>query len=172
MGHAESKIKEAKNIISKKHIAKQKNTNSLIKQLILTLDEIIQHNEWTYKKGKNAEIMPLDISERKLSLEDAQVYYESFFKSSYIKKFIDRYTFKKTAQSLNIDYQVYRVKEVGYKLSKRKEKAKPNQLITFRSTKKELISNLHLCDEEYVVHVNKKNPKVILDYIKRDIKWS
>jgi len=64
------------------------------------------------------------------------------------------------------------VNEVGFKLSKRKEKPRPNQLVKFISSSGEIVQNLHLCEEDYKVEVSKSNAVTVLDFIKRDVVWS
>ena len=58
-------------------------------------------------------------------------------------------------QALNYEFPAYEVNEIGYKLSRRGEKARVNQLCSFegRQTNTE-IPNLHLSREEYAVKIN------------------
>ena len=69
-------------------------------------------------------------------------------------------------------HYAYIADEVGFKLSKRKEKPRPNQLISFVTKDGERVQNLHLCEEDYVVKYSVENPKFVLDFIKRDVSWS
>ena len=63
------------------------------------------------------------------------------------------------------------VDEIGYKLSKRKEKSRPNQLISFFDINNKPVQNLHLCEENYVVRIDMKNPKTVLDFVKNEVHW-
>jgi type I restriction enzyme M protein len=80
--------------------------------------------------------------------------------------------FRRVVESLNYDYPVYAVDEVGYKLSKRGERARPNQLMRLRSRGSgSSIPNLHRADGAVEVIIDSGDPAVILDYIRRDVRW-
>lgn len=125
-------------------------------------------NEWVIKKGKNVEIMPLILKETIVTIE----YYLDLFKSASIEKLILRYAFTKTATKYNNFFYTFIVNEVGFKLSKRKEKSRPNQLCTFRGQESgKKLSNLHLYGEPVSVTINTKEPETVLDIIKKEVKW-
>ena len=76
-------------------------------------------------------------------------------------------------KALSYEFEVYEIDEVGYKLSKRREKAKKNELCRFVGRKSgDSIPNVHLADEGYTAQVDIENPSTILDYIRRDVKWT
>jgi len=67
---------------------------------------------------------------------------------------------------------VYMVDEVGFKLSNRKEKMRPNQLCKFVGIESGIEKpNLHLLDEDYKIHIDTENPVTVLDFIKQKIQW-
>lgn len=90
------------------------------------------------KKGKNSEVIPVRMRKDMATVDDAFLYYNDLLKSASIDKFILRYAFDKTSQVYDQQFDSFVVDEVGYKLSKRKEKSMPNQLCTFvgNNTKK------------------------------------
>lgn len=170
--YANAQLKAAKAIVSKENIINYKNASAIAIDIMKCLTGIIDPKDWVYKKGKNAEVMPINVIGRALTVDETKDYYDTFLKSASINKFIDRYAFRKTSENYNQEYLACTVDEVGYKLSKRKERSKPNQLIFFKTKNNQPISNLHLCDEEYFIHVDSDNPRVVLDFIRRDVKWS
>ncbi|PBJ17521.1 MULTISPECIES: HsdM family class I SAM-dependent methyltransferase [Pseudomonas] len=169
---AQEKIRLAKNHLQKGELLKLSTAEELQNKIANSLNELIDINEWIYKKGKNAEILPLSIDTDKTSLDDAVNHYKNFLASTGLSKYIDRYAFKKTIIKHDISYHSYMVNEVGYKLSKRKEKAKPNQLACFKDSTGKTVQNLHLCEDNFKVHYNITAPSTVLDYIKRDVQWS
>jgi type I restriction enzyme M protein len=170
--YAKELIKKAKMMLSKSVIKKFSGPEELQKKIKNNLEEIIKANDWLYKKGKNAEVLQMTPVAPFSSIEYAAEHYNSILKSSGLSKYIVRYAFSKTAKKFNKEHHAYIVNEVGYKLSKRKEKPRPNQLLNFVSASGEIIQNLHLCEEDYKVEHSASKPKVVLDYIKRDVIWS
>ncbi|TFE01776.1 SAM-dependent DNA methyltransferase [Jeotgalibacillus salarius] len=168
---AQNKIKRAKTFIQKNNIKNFASPNALIDAIVEELSLIIDQKEWILKKGKNAEVIPFKY-EGDLNFESIREYYKTLLNSSSIDKHITRYTFSKVAERFNYEYPTFSVDEVGYKLSKRKEKSKPNQLCTFKGVSSgEVINNLHLCSEEYELIINKTNPTTVLDYLVNEVEW-
>ena len=82
------------------------------------------------------------------------------------------WVFSQVVEKIDYEYPVFIVDEVGYKLSKRKERMRPNQLLRFVGiTSKTEQPNLHLCEEEVSVAVNTKNPQRVLDHIRKQVSW-
>lgn len=168
---AETAVKTAKTLVSKKILANYATANEVSDAVMKVLEGIISPEEWAYKKGKNAEVLPLDIRSRSMSVEEAGSHYNSFLKSAFVNRFLNRYAFKNTAVNFDQVYRAYIVDEVGFKLSKRKEKSRPNQLFRLQTKNFMEIQNLHLCDEECSVLTDTHNPQKVLDFIKRDVAW-
>lgn len=170
--HANELVKKAKMDLSKSGVKKFKTPADLQQNVLKTLNSIIGSNDWVYKKGKNAEVLQMTPGDVFSSVDDAADHYNSILKSSGLSKYIARYAFTKTASKFNNEHHAYIVNEVGFKLSKRKEKPRPNQLVRFVSSSGETVQNLHLCEEDYKVEVSKSYPETVLDFIKRDVVWS
>lgn len=170
--YANKKIKKAKNLLSSKSISSFNSGLELSESIIRELDPVIKRDEWIIKKGKNAEIMLVKPAVENMSIDEIKLHYEAILKSSSIEKFINRYVFEKTTEVLNYDFVACSVNEVGFKLSKRKERVKPNQLCTFVGVNSgDIIQNLHLCNEPFMVKVNTEEPKSILDYLVKELEW-
>lgn len=81
------------------------------------------------------------------------------------------YIFEKVSESFDYKYPVFMVDEVGYKLSKRKEKSRPNQLCLFKGVNSNsVITNLHLAQECEIL-INSESPKTVLDMLSTNIVW-
>lgn len=170
--YAKGVVNEAKRLISSSSIKDLNDPVTLKLKIEDCLKKIISDNEWVNKRGKNAQVLNIFTDDNFSSVDDLVTYYQTIFSSAGFSKYISKYAFKETAKQLNNVHHTYLVNEVGFKLSKRKERARPNQLINFVSSEGENIQNLHLCDEEYLIQHSINDPKVVLDYIKRDVKWS
>ena len=65
--------------------------------------------------------------------------------------------------SKTIDYPIFmaQVEEIGYKRGTKKEAERPNQLFQTQEI-----------DEWKEIIIDKENPKTVLDYLRRDVKWA
>lgn len=169
---ADNQLKRAKSYLEKKHLSKIDKPEQLQELILKELKPIISEKEWIIKKGKNAEVIPIKCKLDDMTVETLKDYYNTIFKSSALSKHITRYVFEQTANNLNYEYPTFMVEEVGYKLSKRKEKIKPNQLCIFKGIESgQEINNLNLCIEDYEVVTDSDNPKTVLDYLVNELEW-
>ncbi len=170
--YANKAIKAGKVCVSAMKKSSYTSAKEVEKAVMNAINEILHEDEWVIKKGKNSEVIPVRMRKDITTVDDALLYYNDLLKSASIDKFILRYAFDKTSQVYDQEFDSFVVDEVGYKLSKRKEKNRPNQLCTFvgNNTKK-TIYNLHLCDEPYSVSYDVEKPTTVLDIIKKEVKW-
>ncbi len=169
---ASKAIKDAKTCVASNKTSTYTTAKDVENAVLSKLNGIISSREWVVKKGKNAEIMPMTLKSNIESVNEAISYYVDLLKSASIEKLLIRYAFEKTAQKYNNSFDTFVVDEVGYKLSKRKEKSRPNQLCLFEGCKSgKQISNLNLCDEPIIISCSKKNPTCVLDIIKKEVQW-
>ncbi len=84
-----------------------------------------------------------------------------------------QHAFQTVAGSISDDFPVFEVDEVGYKLSKRGERQRPNQLLRMRGKKdNQAITNLHLANQECDVVTDVDCPQTVLDEILAEVSWS
>lgn len=169
---ANEAVKKATMTLSKKGIQGFDEPKELQNAIFEILKDVITPKDWVYKKGKNAAILRMTPSVPFTSMEAISEHYNSILKSSGISKYISRYAFFYTSKKFKNEHHAYIVDEVGFKLSKRKEKPRPNQLINFISVNGESVQNLHLCEKDYKVVHSVNSPTVVLDFIKRDVHWN
>ena len=108
--------------------------SKLQEDFLASVHPIIPKDCWLPKKGKNADVVSVTLPASVASSSEAITYYLDFLKLAAIRRLIACYAFAKAVKKFDYSYPVYRVEEVGYKLSKRKEKIRPNQLCRFIGT--------------------------------------
>lgn len=169
---ADIKIKET-NIFLTQAVKDEKISIKEIKDgFIKKLNPILTEKDWFLKRGKNSSVERVGFPTMELTKGKIIDRCKGIFKLAGFSQAKTNFCFSEIVKSNNYIFPVYMVDEVGYKLSNRKEKMRPNQLCKFVGSTSNLEKpNLHLMDEEYSLVVNKKHPKTILDFIKRDIIW-
>jgi type I restriction enzyme M protein len=98
-------------------------------------------------------------------------YYLEILNIAGFAQLMRNYVFSSLCGMFDYEFPVYMVDEVGFKLSKRRERLRPNQLCRFVSPEGTEIPNLSLAKEPVELVVNSTEPERILDYIRRDVKW-
>lgn len=142
------------------------------KEFLSQLSPIITKKDWFLKRGKNSAVLQVDFSTESMSVADALDRCRSILGVAGFQQAKTLYCFNTVAAAFNYEFPVYMVDEIGYKLSNRKEKARPNQLCRFVGKNSKIEKpNLHLMDEDFELVIDTKNPKTILDFIKRDVTW-
>ena len=125
---------------------------------------------YTIAKGKPP--IKIDPTAKLNNVEEVRKHFREIMKLANFKQLVTAYIFENIASELDYSFKTYCVDEVGYKLSKRNEKARPNQLCRFTiSGSKKNVPNLHLVDENTEIKIDTNKPKTVLDYIKRDVVW-
>lgn len=169
---ARTKVKKAKGLLSKKKRSDFSDKSVLQTAIFAELHPMIGEDDWALKKGINSEVLTFSLPNKISNVDETADYYKALLSTASIERYIDRYVFQNTVVTQNYSYSAFVVDEVGFKLSKRKEKARPNQLIGFKGKKTgEIIRNLHLCEEEHSVVTNKKHPMNVLDHIRVSVRW-
>ena len=104
---------------------------------------------------------------------EATAHYRSILTTAQFKRLCDQITLKSVATHAPYDFPVYDVDEVGYKLSKRGDRARPGHLFRMRKkTTNQYITNLHLAEEECDLVIDTNNPRTVLDEIIAGVSWS
>jgi len=135
------------------------------------LSPLVTANTWIAKKGKGILRFPLPTGTTTAS--EAREYYRALLKLAAFDVVVRNHVFGQVCSKFDYEYPVYLVEEVGYKLSKRKERLRPNQLCRFMGLSSDRETpNLHLADEAIEIVVDVAEPQRILDYMRRDVKWS
>ena len=169
---AEEKIKQARIIISPSLSSKYSSIKDIETAVLHTLSEVISDKDWIIKKGKNNKVLFMRLPSNITTVDKARSYYKEILSSTGLEKYKIRYAFEKTAYEFNYEFSTFQVNEVGYKLSKRKEKERDNQLCTFIGNKSTTrIHDLNLCSEPYHVKINCQSPETVLDIIRKEVIW-
>jgi type I restriction enzyme M protein len=140
-------------------------------EVLALLADLLPSNLRIVRRGSTplSATLPLDVSD----LRGACGYYEDLFKVAAFRTLVRNVVFRRVVSELDYEFPVYMVDEVGYKLSKRKERERPNQLCLFIGERTGAERpNLHRNGESVRLVVDQDNPERILDYITRDVKWA
>ena len=104
---------------------------------------------------------------------DAARHYRSILTTSHFQRLCEQSILKRVAANGSYEFPVYELDEVGYKLSKRGERARPNHLLKMRGkTTKHYVANLHLAEEECELVIDTDEPQTVLDEIIAGVSWS
>jgi type I restriction enzyme M protein len=101
----------------------------------------------------------------------AVAHYEQFFNASGFTHLQNQAVLKLMVANHGHDWPVYAVDEVGFKLSKRGERVRPNQLSSFFDAAGTEVPNVQKADSAVTMVVDPVSPTKILDYFRRDVSW-
>ena len=170
-GAAEHKIKISLQALSKINCS-QKSGVEVAEAFMSSLMPLATKTDWILKGGKSPSVLPFWKNWEEVSSADVAAHYKEITRTSGFDNLKTSFIFKSVAKNLDYNFPVFMVEEVGYKLSKRKEKAKPNHLCVFRGTASNTeYCNLHLMEEDYEVIVDTDNPVSTLDFIRKNVSW-
>ena len=166
----QEKVKKAKALLAT--AAKSGKTAQEIQEDVVSkLSPIVTDQTWMAKKGKA--ILKFALPNEVTSASQAGDYYRGLLNLASFDVVVRNFVFGEVCAKFNYEYPVYLVEEVGYKLSKRRERVRPNQLCRFMgTTSKKEVPNLHLANEPIRIVASTNGPRRVLDYIRRDVKWS
>jgi type I restriction enzyme M protein len=168
---AEIKIKSVKNFLSE--VANKEDiTPQDIQQTVLDfLSPMIDEDMWILKGGKNPTVIRFNLPKGH-TVKSAANYYKVLLNYADFRRIVLNWVFGEVVKAHDYEYQVFIVDEIGYKLSKRKERMRPNQLCRFVGVdSNDERPNLHLTSEPVTVAIDTENPKRVLDYIRKQVEW-
>jgi type I restriction enzyme M protein len=168
----ETRIKNAAATLRKEAIASHNGTE-VAANFLQALLPVVNENDWVSKGGKSPVLMRMKQDWSGRSGKEAADYFREIMKTAGFHELRQSFVFSQIVRDINYEFPVFAVEEIGYKLSKRKEKARANQLCLFRGRRtKSLITNLHLAEEEYDVVLSQSSPKTVLDMVRNSVTWS
>jgi type I restriction enzyme M protein len=167
----EEKIRKARIYLSS--VDNTDATPTTVQSKILNiLHPIIDETSWFLKRGRNAELRTLRLPPTIDSVRSAVDYYKETLRLAGFTSLLWRYTFTQLTENFDYSYPVFVVGEVGYKLSRRKERARPNELCRYLGVSSEQeYPNLHLADEPVRLVVDVDHPERVLDYVRKSVSW-
>lgn len=168
---SEARIKAAAQALGKAN-SKAKSAKQIASEFLAGLSPLADGRDWILKTGKASAVYKLGRSWGAESGEVAADYYREILRSAAFQGLREKYVFSKVAGTLDYPVIGFEVSEVGYKLSKRKERAKPNDLMKIVGESGRVHTNLHLANETVKIAVDLKSPKTVLDHIRAKVSWS
>ena len=141
--------------------------------VLAELGMVIDTDSWVTKTGANARVLTFRLPQCASSVKGAVAHYRDILFSAGFDALVERYILQSVAGSFDYEWANYGVSEVGFKLSKRKERPRENQLMGIRGLKTgQPIQNLHLAEEPACIVVDAENPSRALDFMAADVSWS
>lgn len=108
-------------------------TGSAVANEFLTgVRPLITETKWISKGGKQPEVFQLEQNWSGKSGEEAAAFYRDVLRTAGFSALCELFIFREVVSSLDYEFPTFVVEEIGYKLSKRREKARPNELCLFK----------------------------------------
>lgn len=168
----EVKVKTASATLQKSFAAAN-NGPAVAKKFLDGLAPVVKDGDWVSKSGKSSALMPFQCDWKGESGEKVAGYYRELLKTAGFRAVCENYVFQKVATAQDYDFPTFMVDEIGYKLSKRRERARLNQLALFRGRhSKKFITNVHLAEEPCDIVLKESAAGTVLHHMKKSIKWS
>ena len=142
------------------------------KAFLEPLRPYVDPSETVIKRGRRGEVLPLELPAKEMTAEAAREYYLALLKTAGFSSLLKRAAFVEVASELPQEWAAYAVDEAGFKLSKRGERARPNQLCRFLDEAGLEVPNVQLADVGVAITSDAANPARVLDFIKRDVAWA
>ena len=156
----------------KKNFASENSGSAVAERFLKNISPVITDRDWVSKGGKSPALLRMTRDWSGLAGEDAAGYYRELMRTAGFQDLCRWHKFTQVTETLNYEFPVFLVTEIGYKLSKRREKARANQLCLFTGrTTGSLITNLHLADEECDVLIDAASPQTVLDLVRTSVVW-
>jgi type I restriction enzyme M protein len=136
-----------------------------------TLGQHIEPDAFVKKRGRAPAVLSARLPESVASATEAMLHYEAFLKASGFQYLQNQAILKLMLANHDYDWPAYAVDEVGFKLSKRGERIRPNQLIAFQDGTGTERPNVQKADAAVTPVVDVTAPVKVLDYLRRDVTW-
>lgn len=168
---SEARIKAAAQALRKANV-KAKNASVIASEFLAALAPLADARDWVLKSGKSPTVLRLGKGWGGEPGDEAAEHFKAILRSSGFEALRERYVFSKVATKLDYGFAGFEVADVGYKLSKRKERAKPNQLMALTGVSGKSHLNLHLANEACTATVDEQNPTTVLDHVATTVSWN
>jgi type I restriction enzyme M protein len=142
------------------------------KAFLEPLRPFLDPSEAVIKRGRRSEVLPLKLPAKEMTPEAAREYYLALLKTAGFKGLLKRATFAEVASELPQEWTAYAIDDAGYKLSKRGERVRPNQLCRFSDEAGLEVPNVQLADVGVAMAIDTADPARVLDFIRRDVAWA
>lgn len=168
---SEARIKLASQSLGTSN-AKSKDALTIAAEFLAAASPVITGQDWVLKGGKSPAVLRVARRWTNEPGTEAAAHFREILRTSGFEALRQRYVLSKVAETLDYSFPSFEVSEVGYKLSKRKERARSNELLRFRTSSGADVTNLHLTDEPCTVETNIASPTTVLDHIRAAVKWA
>ena len=167
----ESRISGARQALTRKY-CEEHTAAEVAEAFKKAMRPVLDEKSWVIKGGRKPKLFRVGTDWSKSEPFEAATYYGEILRTSDFRRRRNQYALQRVAAQTNYRFPVFEVEEVGYKLSKRGERSRPNHLLKMRGRNSGVdITNLHLSDEECDLIVNTENPQTVLDEIRSGVSW-
>ena len=165
-------VNNARKALNKKY-CKNHTADEVAEAFAKAMRPILPQHFWVMKGGSNPVLLRASMDWNGKTATEVATHYPRILATANFRRLCDQSTLKSIATHDSYEFPVYEVDEVGYKLSKRDERARPNHLLKMRSrATNQYITNLHLAEDEYDLVIDTDNPQTVLDEIIAGVSWS
>lgn len=171
--HVEAAVDNARRYLTRTSVRRFESSCMLEAAVLRELAVVGPPSSWIMKRGQNGGPLTFHLPEGMVELTEVAQYYQDLLRSPGFGDLVQQAVFRTVAEKLDCTWPCYTVSEVGFKLSRRGERVRENQLATFVGieTARE-VANLHLAAESARVVVNRANPKTVLDFMAAEMAWT
>lgn len=128
---------------------------------------------WVMRRGQqNSGPLGFSLPKQTENVADGVRHYQTLLMAPSFQSLVDQAVFSAVAERLNTEWPCYAVEEVGFKLSRRGERIRENQLARFVGQSGAETPNLHLAAEQAYVVVNREAPATVLDFMSLEVVWN
>ena len=165
-------VANARRVLTKRY-CNEHTANEVARAFAKALRPVLLQPFWVLKRGSDPALIRTSVDWTCKESTEASTYYRSILQMTYFKRLCEQSVLKSVATQLTYDFPVYEVDEVGFKLSKRGERSRPNHLFRMRGkATNQYISNLHLAEEECDLVIDTQKPQTVLDEMIAGVSWS
>jgi type I restriction enzyme M protein len=168
---SEALVKAASRTLRRDNV-QAKTAQQIAEEFLDAISPLAGPRDWILKGGRTPLVLRFNRNWSDEPGAMAADYYKDIMKSAAFDSLREKYVLSKVSERLNYKFFGFEVSDVGYKLSKRKERAKPNDLARFVGKSGRAHQNLHLADEPCGVGIDVDSPSTVLDYIAANVVWS
>jgi type I restriction enzyme M protein len=143
-------------------------------EFLSQLDGIVDRHSFVVRRGGRGatSMLPAKLPPAVTDLAGALDHYQRMLDCAGFRLLRRGEVLRRVARKLDYDYAVYAVDKVGYKLSRRPERSPANELCAFVDDDGREVRNLRKADGRIRVRIDTANPTRVLDFIRRDVRWT
>lgn len=138
---------------------------------VSALGAYVERDAFIKRRGREAAILSARLPATVATATEAFEHYDTMLKSSSFSHLQTQATLRLMIAVHGYSWPVYAVDEVGFKLSKRGERVRENQLCSFLDDLGSERPNVQKADTPVMPSIDVLTPTKVLDFLRRDVTW-